>query len=190
MNATQVRPERRRGRPSLKASVNSDAIKILRERRGLSQEQLAERLGVAVGTISRYERGSVTPSRTRLKQIAASLGVRARKLERRPDPTDALSSDLMESSTSAAHRVSARTDVERWWRVERARLSSGRVDESLLKRLDDLVQNSLDVFENWFDERVARQEAAQKANWNYYVFPLPLVILLKLTNAAMSDRWR
>lgn len=41
----------------------------------LTQAELAEKVGVAVETISRLERGSVIPSLARLEQIAAALGV-------------------------------------------------------------------------------------------------------------------
>lgn len=51
-----------------------ETIKQARENLGLSQEQLAARLGVAVSTIGHYERDQRHASGT-LKRIGAALGV-------------------------------------------------------------------------------------------------------------------
>ena len=51
-------------------------IKRLRIRWGLSQSQLAERIGISFQQIQKYEKGSSRISVMRLKQIAEALGVR------------------------------------------------------------------------------------------------------------------
>lgn len=48
-------------------------MKQLRQSSGLSQEKFAQKVGVSVGTVSRWERGAFTPSslaEERLKQLA------------------------------------------------------------------------------------------------------------------------
>ncbi|WP_243336999.1 helix-turn-helix domain-containing protein [Anaeromyxobacter soli] len=46
-----------------------------RKAAGLTQAQLAERLGVTTETVSRLERGAVVPSLARLEAFASALGV-------------------------------------------------------------------------------------------------------------------
>jgi transcriptional regulator with XRE-family HTH domain len=46
-----------------------------RRQAGLTQAGLAEKVGVAVETISRLERGSAVPSLARMEEIAGALGV-------------------------------------------------------------------------------------------------------------------
>jgi len=50
-------------------------IHALRDKRGLSQRELAERLGTTQSAIARLEAGNVTPSLATLDKIAAALGV-------------------------------------------------------------------------------------------------------------------
>lgn len=50
-------------------------IKALRKTRGLTQEQLAEKLGVQRATISNYEIGRRSPHLKELEKIAGVLGV-------------------------------------------------------------------------------------------------------------------
>lgn len=50
-------------------------VRTLREAAGLTQEQVAESMGVAVSTVSRLERGASGINTSRLPALAASLGV-------------------------------------------------------------------------------------------------------------------
>lgn len=49
-------------------------ISVLRKRRGLTQEQLAERTGIDQAEISRIERGAGNPTEDTLARIAQALG--------------------------------------------------------------------------------------------------------------------
>ncbi len=51
-----------------------DRLRELREARGLTQTQLAYRVGSTQTVVSRYELGHVRPPRPRLGQLAALLG--------------------------------------------------------------------------------------------------------------------
>lgn len=53
----------------------ANKIKTLRKTRGLTQEQLAEKLGVQRATISNYEIGRRSPHIKELEKIADVLGV-------------------------------------------------------------------------------------------------------------------
>lgn len=50
-------------------------IHELREKRGLSQRELAERLGTTPSAVARLEAGNVSPSLPTLDKVAEALGV-------------------------------------------------------------------------------------------------------------------
>ena len=52
-----------------------DRLRKARTAKGLTQEQLAEAVGVQPETISRYERGTIPLSLTQLFEVAAALDV-------------------------------------------------------------------------------------------------------------------
>ncbi len=54
-----------------------EKIVKLRKSKGLSQEELAEKLGVSRQAVSRWELGSTTPDLSNLKQLSEVLGVSA-----------------------------------------------------------------------------------------------------------------
>lgn len=54
----------------------------LREKRGLTQAQLAERCGIDQGDISRIERGSTSPTTRTLQRIAEALDAEVRLIPR------------------------------------------------------------------------------------------------------------
>lgn len=80
----------------LKTDLNELAIAVgrtvarQRMRRGLTQEEVAERLGVGNEAVSRIERGIVMPNVARLVEFAAIFGCEAAELltEARPSPND------------------------------------------------------------------------------------------------------
>lgn len=51
------------------------AVRQLREKRGVTQEALAQDAGVTTGTVSLVERGKSNPSWGTVKALAAGLGV-------------------------------------------------------------------------------------------------------------------
>lgn len=54
--------------------TNDSPIARIRIERGLTQAQLAERLGMPQQTVSRWEQGTRTPSAKSLKAMAGALG--------------------------------------------------------------------------------------------------------------------
>ena len=65
-------------------------LRKVRKSRGVTQVQLAEKLGVTQATIARYEKGIMTPEVRRIAQVAKVLGVSVQELfeekEVRPIP--------------------------------------------------------------------------------------------------------
>jgi transcriptional regulator with XRE-family HTH domain len=51
-------------------------LRILREQQALSLRELAERIDLSFNTISRIERGDISPPVSTLKQLATALKVR------------------------------------------------------------------------------------------------------------------
>ena len=69
-------PARRRGYGRGDRSVRlAMEIRALREKRGLSQRDLAERLGTTQSAVARLEAGHVSPSLPTLDKVADALGV-------------------------------------------------------------------------------------------------------------------
>ncbi len=62
---------------------NASPLKRLREEAGLSQQELATRIGVAVATISRWERGA--PAMLTVPQMKALCKILGKSIEELPD---------------------------------------------------------------------------------------------------------
>lgn len=61
-------------------------IRMLRERLGMTMYELAERMGVSVATVSRWETGEAVPITTRLGALADVLHCTADELLGREPP--------------------------------------------------------------------------------------------------------
>ncbi len=65
----------RRGYAAAQASyLLAERVRNLRESRGISQQDLAERMGTTQSVISRLESGGAKPSLTTLERVGAALG--------------------------------------------------------------------------------------------------------------------
>ena len=80
------------------------AIRALRRERGLIQEQLGARTGVTGSRIGEIERGRVNTSITRIRTIAAALGVSPSVLLRRQE-LDAQGARVTEEARAALVRA-------------------------------------------------------------------------------------
>jgi ribosome-binding protein aMBF1 (putative translation factor) len=68
--------ERRRGHERAGRTIRlAMEIHGLREKRGLSQRELAERIGTTQSAVARLEAGNVSPSLPTLDKVAEALGV-------------------------------------------------------------------------------------------------------------------
>lgn len=80
--------------------IRKQTIRQLRRAADLTQQQLADRAGLDGVTISRYERGLVTPSGPALQRIAEALGVDANEIDL--DPQDSKASDGLHKPEAAS----------------------------------------------------------------------------------------
>ena len=64
-----------RGERRLTQYVTGASIKRLRERRGLTQQQLADKMTVSDKTVSKWETGRGYPDISLVEPLAAALGV-------------------------------------------------------------------------------------------------------------------
>lgn len=65
-----------------------EAIRQLRRKRGLTQEDLAHSAGITAGTLSLIERGHANPTWSTVKAIAAALGSSMGELGKLADKHD------------------------------------------------------------------------------------------------------
>jgi DNA-binding XRE family transcriptional regulator len=56
-------------------------IRAWREELGLTQEELAKRLGVSQAAVAKFEQANARPRMTTLKKIAAALGINVEQLQ-------------------------------------------------------------------------------------------------------------
>ena len=67
---------------SRRADELATLMKVLRERNGITQEELADRSGLSIRTISDLERGrTTTPQRRSIELLAKALGVEGGSFE-------------------------------------------------------------------------------------------------------------
>lgn len=97
-------------------------IRTLRERRGLTQEEFAERCAISVSFVSLLERGERNPSYDTLLQVAAALELPLWELFRLEDAEDAGAHRLVEW---VRVRGLGRGDVDRLLAVADAMFSGG-----------------------------------------------------------------
>ena len=93
------------------------ALKVERQRQGLSLQALSSRAGVSFGLISELERGMGNPSFSSLHRIAAALGVSLSKL------LSGVAGDAMVVRADERHRLPIPPDAPREQRVERELLT-------------------------------------------------------------------
>lgn len=76
------------GRPDQPQPALGRAIRELREKRNLSQEDLAHDAGITTGSLSMIERGRRNPTWGTVKAIAAALGSSVGELDRIADRSE------------------------------------------------------------------------------------------------------
>lgn len=76
------------GRPDEPQPTLGKAIRLLREKRGVTQEALAYEAGITTGTLSLIERGQSNPAWGTVKAIAAALDVTMGELGKLADKLD------------------------------------------------------------------------------------------------------
>ncbi|MBP4033003.1 helix-turn-helix transcriptional regulator [Aeromonas sp. PrichA-15] len=85
------------------------AIAYQRQQRGMTQEEVAERLQIGMEAVSRMERGIVVPTIVRLAELAQIFGCELTDLLRET------SSRPLEQAVRLAHQLEQLTDDDRQW---------------------------------------------------------------------------
>ncbi len=146
-------------------------LQAIRARLDLTQEQLAERLGVSFATVNRWEGGVTTPqraARTAIAALAAEAGV----------DTDAPEVDEAESAASVTRRRSRRGQAsvpdtkpmeQMLWDAacsirgekDAAKFKDYLLPLLFLKRLSDVFDDEIERLAQEFGDRAVAQEIAE-----------------------------
>jgi transcriptional regulator with XRE-family HTH domain len=85
-----------------------DKIRLLREAKGLSQEHVADKLGISQTAYSNIERGETQPRLPRLQQLAEILGVDMQEIMR----SDSHITLNIENNNNGEHAVGVNVQAE------------------------------------------------------------------------------
>src|SRR5438046_194243 len=146
----------------------SDVLRAIRARLGLTQEQLADRLGVSFATVNRWEGGMNTPQRAAQAAIAAlteeagldagdpqgALPLGERVPRRRRGPAPVPSTKTMEQMLwDAACSIRGEKDA--------AKFKDYLLPLLFLKRLSDVFDDEIDRLAEEYGERDTALEIAE-----------------------------
>lgn len=120
-------------------------LRAVRKERGLSQEQLAERLGQDRVTIVKYEAGSRSPRASTVTKMATVLDIDVKELAR-PGPLD-LPLLRARHGLSQADAAKALTISRALYQRVEARQSP--IDDSRLRLLAQLLETDPDAIAQW-----------------------------------------
>lgn len=140
------------------------AIRRFREKKGLTMAELGELIGVSHTTISRYERGSRTPSAEKLRDIAQALGVSVSEMV---DMEKAIKGEIL-ARPDLIGFVSSETDSTRWRDMV---LSDHELDpwvQMILVALPifmDRISWVVPITIDQFIEETGRSKEIVKAHW-------------------------
>jgi transcriptional regulator with XRE-family HTH domain len=109
----------------------ADRLSLLRKERGLTQQALADKIGMHVIQVRRYEKGSSQPTLEALRKLAIALSVSADSLvfesdERGPDEDlrlqfeaiSKLGEDEKHVVKSVLESILIKNDAKRWMTLE------------------------------------------------------------------------
>lgn len=100
-----------------------EKIRVVRQKKGLSQIELAENAGIYQKNISRYENGTTDPSATALKKIANALGVTA---------------DYLLSNSDEEIQINDKDLLEKFEAIQNM---SGKTKEAAITLIDLLIRD-------------------------------------------------
>lgn len=136
-----------------------------RRREGMSQQQLAEKLGVARSTVARWEKNNNAPSVPEIKKISELLGLSEQELLSEGDVVGDTVSDLEETISDISYGVNEQRKV-----LEE--ISSKQATSSDIEKLRDTIDVSKEQLE------IQREILHQKKVRNRILIVLAIVIAL------------
>ena len=92
-------------------SIRIDRLKALRKRKGLSQEDIAPKVGVKYGTYRNWEQGVRDPGTEALIRLAEFFGVSVDYLLGQSEVEGRRDSAVMESETQDGHQAGDEEDI-------------------------------------------------------------------------------
>lgn len=111
-----TRPSMNPGLDSLVMAVFGEILKRLRQERSLSQQELADLIGVHVRQISKYEMGTSLPTLERIRRMAEVLDVSADELvfgtsKRRKPAADSLKNPILAERLRTLEQMVTRDEL-------------------------------------------------------------------------------
>ncbi|MEL6668811.1 MAG: helix-turn-helix transcriptional regulator [Bacteroidota bacterium] len=129
-------------------------IKLLRKRAGLSQQELAERVGLNRSNITSYETGTAEPKICKLLSISKLLGVTSRDLTRmdlsKPGQLEKAWDRLIAEERADKDRIAIA--LQTLEELEEVAQSITKLHSFKLKTLDDQTKQSLQPLGHYFDQ--------------------------------------
>lgn len=164
--------------PMRARAIQPARLRLARTLRGLTQRELADKVGVSAATISQFESGSVAPSEQTLQQMAVTVGV----------SPDFFSHPWRETEAGAPFFRSLRSTPQR--ELERARSYARLLLEivEVFERAVELPEPRLDVGMRLDDDASLHlvEQAALRARAAWAVPPGPLPHVIRtLENAGV-----
>lgn len=155
-----------------------------RRRLGLSQEQLAERLGVSRQAVSKWETGEAAPELGKLSQLAAVFGVTADWLLSEEETMPQAAIPLQTSGHMLPRRLGDL--LRRWgWLAGLYPMGSGLVLGLLALFSRSRLRQELDVLESLIGSEVMRQSPTYQM-YCIYTAVLAVAAVLFLGGAALA----
>ena len=173
-------------------------LQAIRARLDLTQEQLAERLGVSFATVNRWEGGVTTPqkaARTAIAALAAEAGIDAteppvdeaesaaqvtRRRSRSRRPTVPTTKPMEQMLWDAACSIRGEKDA--------AKFKDYLLPLLFLKRLSDVFDDEIERLAQEFGARPIAQEIAE-SDHNLLRFYLPPEARWSVVNGRESHNW-
>ena len=146
-------------------------LQTIRARLDLTQEQLAERLGVSFATVNRWEGGVTTPqraARTAIATLAAEVGIDTTELA--VDETEAAANVIRRRSRRRQAFVSTTKPMEQMlWDAacsirgekDAAKFKDYLLPLLFLKRLSDVFDDEIDRLADEYGDQAVAQEIAE-----------------------------
>ena len=176
----------------------SPTLQAIRGRLDLTQEQLAERLGVSFATVNRWEGGVATPqkaARTAIAALAAEAGVDA--AEQGVDEAESAASVTRRRSRRREASVPTTKPMEQMlWDAacsirgakDAAKFKDYLLPLLFLKRLSDVLDDEIERLAEEFGDRAVAQEIAE-SDHDLLRFYLPPEARWSVVNGREAHDW-
>ena len=176
----------------------SPVLRAIRARLDLTQEQLAERLGVSFATVNRWEGGSTRPqkvARDAIAALAADAGVDMAEVSAEPAEAAALAT-RRRRGTRSAREPSTQTMEQMLWDAacsirgekDAAKFKDYLLPLLFLKRLSDVFDDEIERLAEEYGDRAVALEIAE-SDHDLLRFYLPQEARWAVINGREAHEW-